>query len=35
MSFLSIVSFFWNGEKERMLEPEKENIINLNQSKNE
>ena len=34
MSFLSIF-FFWNGEKERMLGPEKENIINLYQSKNE
>lgn len=35
MSFLSIVSSFWNSGKERMLEQEKENIINLNQSKNE
>lgn len=35
MSFLSIVSSFWKSGKERMLEQEKENIINLNQSKNE
>ena len=35
MPFLSIVSSFWNSGKERMLEQEKENIIYLNQSKNE